>query len=422
MYFCKRTYPLAPLPYRTWWQPAERIKLNTSSGQWGSERQQHGAILLPASPCPIQYSGWTCSLEPGIPNPMQLTLQWSVVASRQQISLSFSDPFKVCEVQKQQQEGLQGSSSRTTTQDMIKWENSAGQAKSSLGWKKSLTWIHGRKVHQGLSGRKAGPLVSQVANQWSSDNALWCPRHKLFPGPHSRLLLETTDRDEQTQSPWSFSWLKAELFSQSYHWACHSMQQAARDTPSWGLKFRDIRIISLWGWHHPQFYSHRRIAESKANSKWRLELLQYLSLIKMTCLKSISPELQAAPSRAQCFSYRSIWSQTCFAKMVADAMCCPSHGWGDLSSIMPKGRGRGKHTMESPAAVETSSKMRGFSLFHTHWQQTNDLPIRRAGQAWKMTSHQHTCLHHNGKLENILILKKTLCSARGCKDLKVRKP
>lgn len=103
-------------------------------------------------------------------------------------------------------------------------------------------------------------------------------------------------------------------------------------------------------------------------------------------------------------------------------MSCPGHGWGDSSSIMPKGQGRGKHTMESPAAAATSSRMREFSLFHTHWQQTNDLPIRKAGQAWKITSHRHTFLHHNGKLENILILKKTFCSTRGCEDLRLESP
>lgn len=33
--------------------------------------------------------------------------------------------------------------------------------------------------------------LKSINGSW--DNALWCPRHKLFPGPHSRLLLETTD-------------------------------------------------------------------------------------------------------------------------------------------------------------------------------------------------------------------------------------
>lgn len=180
------------------------------------------------------------------------------------------------------------------------------------------------------------------------------------------------------------------------------MQQAAWDKPSWGWS-TDTTIP--WGWHHPQFYRHR-IAESKANSKSRLELPQYLSPMKITCLKSSSPGLQAAPPRAQCSSYPSAWSQTRFAKMGADAMSCPGHGWGDSSSVMPKGWGRGKHTMESPAAAETSSKMREFSLFHTHWQQTNDLPIRRAGQAWKMTSHRHTFLHYNGKLKTFWYWRK----------------
>lgn len=139
--------------------------------------------------------------------------------------------------------------------------------------------------------------------------------------------------------------------------------------------------ISLRGWHHPQFYSHRRVAESKANSRWRPELPRYLSLIKLTRLKSSSTGLQAAPPRAWCSSHPYPWPQTSFAKMGADAMSCPSHGWGDSSSIMPRVPGRGKHATQHPAAVVASSKMRGFFPLPTATGNTNKWSSHHKGWA-----------------------------------------
>ena len=166
---------------------------------------------------------------------MRLTLQWSMVTSRwQEMSLHLSHFFKFCKVQKQQQEGLQGNAARTTTQDTVKWGNSTGQAKSSLGWKKSLRWIHGRKVHQGLPGRKAQPLVSQViksveagtmhygipAINSSLASTLGCC-WKLQMGPN-----RPSPHSAPPQSPWYFCWLKACVFSPSYHCMCYPTQQA----------------------------------------------------------------------------------------------------------------------------------------------------------------------------------------------------
>lgn len=51
---------------------------------------------------------------------------------------------------------------------------------------------------------------------------------------------------------------------------------------TWSLKSSCELPVPLWGWHRLQFYSHRRAAKSEANSIRRLELLQYLSPIKMT--------------------------------------------------------------------------------------------------------------------------------------------
>lgn len=181
----------------------------------GSASQPRGA-----SPCLIQYPGWTHSLEFGILNPRHLTLQRSTVTSRQQaISLHLSDFFKVCKVQMQQQEGLQGTSARTTTQDTVNWGNSTGQAKSSLSWKKSLRWIHGRNVHQGLSGKKAWPLVSHVVNQWKLGQCTVASQpHTLFPWPWL-LAAAGNYRWDQTDLPLTQYLLSLLSISVGWGWA-----------------------------------------------------------------------------------------------------------------------------------------------------------------------------------------------------------
>lgn len=91
------------------------------------------------------------------------------------------------------------------------------------------------------------------------------------------------------------------------------------------------------------------------------------------------------------------WTSDCTSKgstlltsmpMVSDQLCKDGGRCNELpqpwlrSSIMPRVPGRGKDATQPPAAAATSSKMRFFPLFpHPLATQTNDLPIRRAGQA-----------------------------------------
>lgn len=84
---------------------------------------------------------------------------------------------------------------------------------------------------------------------------------------------------------------------------------------SWSLKRSCKLPASLRGWHHPQFYNHRRIVENKTNSRRRLQLPQYLRHKNHLYLKSSSSGLQAAPLRARHPSHPSSGSQISFPEM-----------------------------------------------------------------------------------------------------------
>lgn len=75
-------------------------------------------------------------------------------------------------MQKQQQEGEQGSSARSTTQDTVKWGSFAWQAKSSLGWKNPYDEFMEGKFIKDYQEERHSLWYLRLKTNGKGDNAL----------------------------------------------------------------------------------------------------------------------------------------------------------------------------------------------------------------------------------------------------------